>query len=180
MNYKRLEQRRDELNKLSDKVNNNTVYLMEMDCIDHFFECEGYKTYEKILDFAEANKFKRVFDIGCAYGHQSEVFINSKVDYVGINEGKCGYWNGDRYKYMSKYYPFKIEANTNDLAVSVLCLTWNCYLREGNKTLKEQCESLQRDFKSVLLYMPMEMIDFVKGYFKDYKIIDKNLVSFSN
>lgn len=179
MKYERLEQRRKELNKLFDKTN-NTNCLIEMDCIDHFFECESYKTYGKILEFAEAKKIKRVFDIGCAYGHQSEVFINSKVDYVGINEGKCDYWNEDRYKYLSTHYPFKIEANTDDLAVSVLCLTWNCYLYEKDKTLQEQCEALQRDFKNCLLYMASDKIDFVKKYFKDYIVIDKNLVYFSN
>lgn len=175
MKYEKLSQRRDYLNKLTDEVD-DTNALMEMDCIDHFFECEEYKTYGKILRFAENNGFKRVFDIGCAYGHQSEVFINSKVDYIGINEDECDYWNKDRYKYISKHYPFEIKANANDLAVSVLCLTWNCYLYEKDKTLKEQCEALSRDFRNCLLYMQINQLEFVKKYFKNCKIIDKNLV----
>lgn len=155
-------------------------YRSELDCLDNFFECEIYIKYDKILNFAENNGFKRIFDIGCAYGHQSEMFLNSVVEYVGIDEIPCTHWNTEKYKYISKHYPFKIEAHSDDLAVSSLCLTWNCYLYEGNKTLKEQCEVLQRDFKSCLLYMQMDQLDFVKKYFKTYEVIDKDMVYFSN
>ena len=157
-------------------------YAMEEDCISHMFECEGLKTYEKIANFAKENGFSKVFDIGCAIGHQSEVFLQSGLDYVGIEEAPVSeFWNADKFTYISKKYPFKIIAEPNkDLAVSVLCLTWNCYLYEKEKTLQEQCEALQRDFKHCLLYMPKEAVSFVSKYYKGCKNIEGHLYYFFN
>ena len=114
-------------------------------------------------------------------GHQSEVFIDSDIEYIGINDLPVkNYWNSDRYKYITKQYPFKIEAKETDLAVSLLCLTWNCYLYKGEKTLKEQCEALTRDFKNVLLYMQKDKLLFVAKYFKSYEMLHDNFVYFYN
>lgn len=158
----------------------NMEYAMEEDCVTHFYECKGFETYEKILEFAKQNHFEKVYDVGCAYGHQSEIFLDSGVEYVGVNESEIDYWNKDRFKYISNHYPFEIQAGIKDLAVSVLCLTWNCYLYENEKTLQEQCEALQRDFRHCLLYMSKDKIDFVKKYFKNCEVIEGNLVYFSN
>lgn len=179
MIYEKLYKRSKECSALF-KETRDFKYAMEDDCIAHFYECEGYKTYESIRDFAKNHNFKRVFDIGCAYGHQSEVFLNSGVDYVGIEVADCDYWNKDKFKYITAKYPIEIKADEDDLAVSVLCLTWNCYLYEKEKTLTEQCEALQRDFKNCLLYMPKYMIDFVSKYYKNHEIVGENLVYFSN
>lgn len=179
MKYQRIIDRRTQCNNLYDS-NKDVNYLMEMDCIDHFFECEIYKTYESILNFCIANNFKTIYDIGCAYGHQSEVFINSNINYVGINNYKHNYWNKNKYNYISQQYPFKINTRENELAVSVLCLTWNCYLYNGEQTLKEQCEALQRDFNNCLLYISKDKIDYVNKYFKNYRVVDGNLIYFYN
>lgn len=164
---------------------NEVHYAMEEDCISHLFECEGLQTYEKIANFAKSKGLNKVYDIGCACGHQSEVFLLSGLDYVGIEASPItNFWNADKFTYIKGYYPFEIKADSNDLAVSVLCLTWNCYLYEKEKTLQEQCEAqceaLQRDFKQCLLYMPKERVEFVSKYFKGYEQIDKNLYYFYN
>lgn len=179
MRYERLNKRIDELHKLYDETN-NVVYAMEDYCICNFFECEGTRKYETILNFAKENNFKRVFDVGCAFGHQSEVFLNSNIKYIGINDTDFDFWNKDKFEYIVGKYPFEIKANEEDLVVSVLCLTWGCYLYENEKTLREQCEQLQRDFKHCLLYMAKEKIDFVKKYYKNYQILDNNFVYFYN
>lgn len=150
--------------------------LREMYSIDVFFEAKTYETYELFADFCKRNNYKRVFDIGCAFGFQSEIFLNEGIGYVGINDGKLDFWNKEIFEYIVGTYPFKIKADENDLAVSSLCLFWNCYLYEGEKTLKRQCEALTRDFKSCLLYMPIEKLDFVKSFFKKYQIINENIV----
>lgn len=176
--FERLLIERERCSKAYD-IDNNIEHLMKIDCIDHFFECETYIKYQKILDFAKENNLKRVFDIGCAYGHQSEIFLNEPVEYIGINDAKSDYWNKDKFQYITKEYPFMIKANKNDLATSVLCLTWNCYLYKKD-TLYKQCEALSRDFTHCLLYMPKDKINFVKKYFTNYKIIDKSFVYFYN
>ncbi|WP_279146366.1 MULTISPECIES: hypothetical protein [Clostridium] len=179
MRYPRLYTRSKKCIDLYKKTN-DVKYAMEGDCIDSLYECEGFEIYEKILKFAKDNNFKKIYDIGCAYGHQSEVFLNSAVDYVGIEACKFGYWNSDKYHYINQEYPFKINAADNELAVSVLCLTWNCYLYEEEKTLKEQCQALQRDFKHCLLYIVKDKINYMKKYYKNSKIIEKGLIYFSN
>lgn len=154
-------------------------YLMECDSICHFFE-GGHERYEKVSKYCIENGFKRVFDIGCAYGFQSEIFLNNNIDYIGIDVGNLDFWNKDKFQYIVKEYPFEIEANSNDLAISVLCLTWNCYLYEDEITLRNQCEALSRDFKNCLLYMQIDKLNIVKEYFKNYKIIHHNLIAFSS
>lgn len=182
--YERLCNRSTECCNLYDKTK-DVKYLMEDDCIMHFFGAGGMENYEKILEFAKYHGFNRVFDIGAAIGHQSEVFLNSGIDYVGIEECRCdSFWNSDRYNYIVERYPFKIEATEKDLAVSVLCLTWNCYLGKNMDILKEQCEALKRDFKSCLLYAANDNIDFVKKYFSNFEYVNKerigSLVYFGN
>ena len=177
--YEKIVELRKEILDLTEGANDRK-HLMMLDSIDNFFECETYKKYEFILDFCKKNGFNRVFDIGCAYGLQSEIFLNTEVDYVGIDEWNLEFWNNDNFKYIINRYPFKIEAKDDDLAVSSLCLTWNCYLYDGDETLRKQCEALQRDFKQCLLYMQEDKIDFVNQYFKKVKILDGNFVYFTN
>lgn len=183
--YQRLMERRDELSALGTKAykakQDSIEYDMEMDCIDHLFGCEGIQTYEKIALFCKENGIKRAIDIGCAYGHQSEAFLIHGIDYVGVNEGmKLYFWNQEQFRFIAGHYPCLLPVKKDDLGVSVLCLTWNCYLRENEKTLKEQCEALQRDFSHCLLYVTEEAKDYLSQYFNKVEKLEKNLYYFSN
>lgn len=174
--YDRLKNR---LKLLCKKESSENTY--ECYSIEHFFECETYKKYERILEFVEKHNFKRVIDIGCAFGIQSEVFVNSKINYVGIEiERGINFWNKDKYKYIIGKYPFRIDAAKGDIAVSILCLTWNCYLEEKDKTLHKQLETLKHDFKHIILYTNKEKLETIKKYYKNTKKIDKNLYYFYN
>ena len=173
MNYNKLIVRRKQLLELSKqnyKENKDTIkYDMEIDCIDHFFECESYKTYEYIAKHCKEFHIDRVIDIGCAYGHQSEIFLNSKINYIGVNDYNLEFWNYDKYDFIVKEYPFEFntkyfKVEHNDLPISVLCLTWNCYLYYGEETLKKQIEALTRDFKHCYAY----------------RILDNGLIYFFN
>ena len=185
--YKRLKERSYYLlakyKELSSKNEDNKYkkYLIEDDCIGHFFECEGYKTYEDIAKFCKEKGFKRAFDIGCAYGHQSECFIDTDVEYIGIEQTMWGdFWNSDRYNYINGTYPFSIDTLDKDIAVSVLCLTWNCYLSNGEETLKAQLEQLSKDFKHCLLYLAEDKIPKVLEYYKFHSKVKDKLYYFSN
>lgn len=156
----------------------NDISMYQREGLDNFFECETGKTYKTILDVAKEKGANRIFDIGCAYGHQSEVFINSNIDYVGINDSDEEFWNNDKYEYIVGKYPFKLNTNKNDIAVSVLCLTWNCYLIEGEKTLYEQLEQLSNDFDKIILYLPKDKIEYVLKYFPKYEHITDNIYYF--
>jgi hypothetical protein len=162
------------------RKNHEVVYLMEEDCIAHLFECRGIETYEKIAMFCKERGIKRIFDIGCAYGHQSEVFLKEGLEYIGVNDHTATFWNRDKFQYIVNRYPCELPTQKGDLGVSVLCLTWNCYLYEGKKTLTEQCEALQRDFEHCLLYIAPDKVEFVNRYFKKVKKIDEHLYYFSN
>lgn len=146
-----------------------TELMMEMDCIDNLFECKGIETYEQIAEICKENGFDRVFDIGCAYGHQSIIFSEADIWYFGIGNDNVEFYNRSKCSYEIGKYPFQLIHATNNnrsVAVSVLCLTWNCYLYEGDKTLREQLEALQRDFKHVILYMQADKLSEVEKYFK--------------
>ena len=177
-NYNRLEKRLNECFQLYDKSKNNK-YLMEADCIENYIYYDN-KNYKFIHAFAKNYNFKRVIDIGCAMGHQSEDFLGSEIDYLGIDEYSSNFWNSDTFKYIVGRYPFKFKAKEGDLAVSKLCLTWNCYLYEGKKTMHEQLKALSRDFNECLLYIPKENIEIISKYFKNYKLIKDGFVYFYN
>lgn len=174
----RLVNRYNECNELYRKTG-DVKYAMELDCIAHIMETSTIKRYREIVEFAKGGEFKRVFDIGCALGHQSEVFIGSGVKYIGINDSDREFWNADIFDYIVGRYPFKIGTHNHDLAVSILCLTWNCYLYEGEITLREQCEALARDFDHVILYMSEDKIEFVRKYFGRVERLKENLMYFS-
>ena len=179
MKYQRLIDRELELSKLFDEADSD-LHMNEHYSLCSIFECETLKTYEKICEFAKENNFNKVYDIGCAFGHQSEVFFNNNVEYVGVNDHELPFWNKDKYKYIVSHYPFKIATGDSSLAVSVLCLTWNCYLHEGEKTLKQQCEALRRDFRQCLMYMAKDKVGFVSKYFINIKEIENDLYFLSN
>lgn len=157
----------------------NDDFLIERDCLDHFFECETGKIYETIIKVCKEKGYNRVFDIGCAYGHQSECFLNTGVDYIGIDQYECNFWNSDLYEYKVNRYPYKIESTKNDIAISVLCLTWNCYLVEGEKTLREQLQRLKDDFGKAILYIANDKVDIVKEYMANCEKLDTTLYYFS-
>lgn len=176
MKYERLHERLDYLLE-SYSQTKDVLFLMEEDCINHFFECEGFKTYEKIHSFAKEKGFKNIVDIGCAVGHQSEIFVDSEINYIGIDDDWRGeFWNSDRFSYLKMHYPAKIDVPDNSLGVSVLCLGWNCYLYEGDETLEAQAKALSEDFKHCLLYLPYKdkRLDVFKRYFKGFEIIESD------
>ena len=177
--YKRLTDRMLELDKLY-KENYDRQYLHEDYCIAHIFECDSLKNYETIALFCEEHNIERVVDIGCAYGHQSEVFLQTDIDYVGLNDGELNFWNKEHFTYFNGQYPCKLSLQKGDLGVSVLCLTWNCYLYEGKKTLIKQCEALQRDFEHCLIYVQPSHLDILSNYFKHVEHVEGHFYYFSN
>lgn len=151
---------------------------MEIDSIDNVFE--SLFIYEKIALFVKQIGAKRVIDIGCAFGHQSEVFLNEGIHYIGVDEHQIPFWNAQKFDYIVGNYPCPLPVSDGDITVSVFCLTWNCYLHEREKTLKEQCEALQRDFQHCLLYLEKDKVEYVSRYFRNTERIDNKLYYFSN
>jgi hypothetical protein len=179
--YQRLVDRRKKCINLYKKTYEDK-YLREDDSIVHFLGAGGIEHYEFIVDFCNKNNFTCVYDIGAAYGHQSEVFFkNDKhIEYIGIDDGIQGeFWNNEKYTYFENEYPCKLNPKDSDLAVSVLCLGWNCYLYEGNKTLNEQFKALSNDFKQALIYAPRKILPTVKKYFKEIEVISNSRIDTS-
>lgn len=181
--YENLEKRFRELQemyKTAKTREEETEIAMEDDSLCHVIEGLRLGTYEEILHHVQRIEGKRVVDIGCAYGHQSEVFVDSGVSYMGVTDHTGTFFNRDQFEYVVGRYPCELPLQKGDVAVSVLCLTWNCYLLEGEKTLHEQCQALAKDFKDCLLYMPEEAVQTVTQYFSSHEKIGRNLYHFSN
>lgn len=183
--FGRLTDRYKEIRELSRQDQGNDAYLSEMDTLGHFFEAGGVEHYSQIASFCKERNIKRVVDIGCAYGHQSEIFMHEDIDYLGIERGDDDFWNSDKFTYVTGMYPCEIPVNQGDLAVSVLCLGWNCYLHENEVTLRKQCEALRNDFEHCLLYLPKDKVEAFSKHFKRTEFVDSvasssRLVYFSN
>ena len=155
-----------EFKKLSKS--DNIDDMIKFDDLMHQFECESFEIYGEIINIAKENHVNNIYDIGCASGYQSEAFKQENINYIGIEgyfTGK-GYWNDDIFKYIEKPYPFKIDSSENDIAISKLCIGWNCFKFEDNTYLK-QLEALSRDFKTVILYTTEEFINIAHKYFNN-------------
>lgn len=150
--------------------------LRELDCIDHLLECESLRLYNKMIEFAIDKDFKYICDIGCAYGHQSELCRN-RINYIGINEHKLNFYNFNENftQYIAKRYPCSLSEDDreNTIAISILCLGWNCYNYNENN-FDRQFKALSKDFKASLLYVPIEDKKVLKKYFKNVIAIEQN------
>lgn len=132
----RLECRRKEL-----ETEDSDAADMEMYCIDEVMtdiydgrKPETPERYEGILNWydltaeiAEELGVDHVYDIGCAYGHQSVIYEAAGIRYTGIDmydfENPFPDNGAD---YIIRKYPFSIPREDDDLrmAVSHLCLGW--------------------------------------------------------
>lgn len=181
---KQLEEKREYLNNASDILIssgvNATVYDMQADSIDHFFCAGGIENYTFVRDFCLRKKIKKIFDIGCAYGHQSACFEDTEIEYVGVDEYLNSFYNSDKYNYIHDHFPCELPSGSGDLAVSILCLTWNCYAYDGERTIEEQCRSLANQFEHALLYVYPEGVKAMKKYFSNVEPLEGNFYYFYN
>ena len=151
--------------------------LRELDCIDHLIECGSLSGYRKAMNFAIENGYETICDIGCAYGHQSELF-KGELNYIGINDNLVRFYNANEQftRYIVDDYPnrnIKRFIPENTLAVSILCMGWECY-KVRDDEFDRQFKALSEDFAASLLYMPLEREEILQKYYKNIAIIEKN------
>lgn len=142
--------------------------LMEMESLDNALEC-SLENYDFMIDFAIKMGFKRVVDIGCAYGFQSELCRGRGIGYVGINTHELNFYQEISCVYAYQEYPFPIANVENDLAISNLALGWDCYNTEDE--FEDICKHLIEDFKASLLYIPKDREHILKKCFKNVEIV---------
>lgn len=131
---------------------------MEMDCIEHYYEAGGKEDYSMIADICTTLSMEGIIDIGCAYGHQSEVFLKHGLKYHGIDNWCHAFWNSDEsgISYQTGQYPCEITVNKkNMLPVSRLCLGFE--LRDY--------AAIARDFDLILTDAPKEGRQELSKYF---------------
>jgi len=148
-------------------------YILREYCLTHFFEV-SVDNYRYILNYCLKNNIKGIVDIGCAMGYQSELFLNNNIDYIGVDVSSNFFWNNNKFIYIKNKYPFDLSKYKDYLGVSCLCLSWNCYLEEGIKTLEGQFKQLSKDFKRSLIYGQIDNIEYVKKYFKEVNNLNSN------
>lgn len=142
--------------------------LVEMESLDNVLEC-SLENYDFMIDFAIKMGFKRVVDIGCAHGFQSELCRDRGIGYVGINTHESNFYKEISCIYVPQEYPFPIENVYNDLAISNLALGWNCY--QSEKDFEGTCKALGKDFKASLLYIPKDREHILRKCFKNVEIV---------
>lgn len=153
--------------------------LMEIDCIDHLIEAGSLINYDFMIDLAIKKGFKRIVDIGCAYGHQGEL-CEGRIEYIAVDEDLVEFYKmyEDNYNYSVGKYPFYVpfDMYKKDLAVSNLAIGWQCYANEEES--EEQFAALANDFKACLLYLPTEREKLLKKHFKNIEIYKKEKSKF--
>jgi len=156
----------DYLKRTNKKLQNYREELLkELDCLDHVLEC-SLKNYDFMINFAIEKGFDEVVDIGCAYGHQSEL-CEGRIKYIGIDREYVNFYKPSKCFCLIEGYPNNNNSFnhrfTDSLAISNLCVGWNCYVDE--KEALEQFKALKKDFKASLLQLPKEREKLLKKVF---------------
>lgn len=128
------------------------------------------EAYEAIVEVCLQKGMTAVFDIGCAYGHQSALFKHAGISYGGMCEGIRTFYEEPRYSYQVGTYPESLPnldfAHTQRVVgISSLCLLYPCYLTDGEATKQAQLAGLIRDFKEVILCIPNDAITSLNAVF---------------
>ena len=159
-------------NKILEDYRQNL--LRELDSLYHVLEC-SLGNYDFMIDFAIKKGFERIVDIGCAYGHQSEL-CNGRIRYLGINENEVDFYKNGTRKiiYDAEKYPFPNFYNyfKDDLAISNLAIGWNCY--GDDKDHLKHFKALKNDFKACLLYIPKDREELLKKVFENIEIVKQD------
>lgn len=92
---------------------------MEMDSIEHVLGCTG-DFYDFVVQYCKEHNIDSVIDIGCAYGHQAEAFVQANINYEGVNDWDGPLWKKDQITYHIGKFPFELQTNAQ-LAISNLC-----------------------------------------------------------
>lgn len=170
------------MNRLKEEYKRlNNIPILELSdidrykeyCLSYFFEV-SLENYNYFLEYCKNNNIKGVVDIGCCIGYQSELFLNNGIDYIGVDGTTNSFWNEDKANYITKEYPCEIKGYKDYLAISNLCLGWNCYLYNGIETLEGQFKQLAKDFDRSLIYMQKDNIEYIRKYFKEVNNLTGN------
>lgn len=175
MDYTQLNNEFKRLQNLLLSQSGDEITMIKFDNLLTQFECEHLQTYGAVAHYLKQSRCRTVYDIGCAYGYQSEAFLQENINYYGI-EGYFtghGFWNQDHFRYIEKEYPFKISAPEKSAAVSSLCIGWPCY-RYREDIWEEQAKALARDFNRVLLFTTPDFEEILKKYFNHTKYLEFN------
>jgi hypothetical protein len=75
--YPKLHERMIYCRKLAG-IDNNIKYAMKDMSLCYLFDF-GIDIYEHIAEYCYANQINKIYDIGCGFGHQSEIFFKKKI-----------------------------------------------------------------------------------------------------
>ncbi|MFW6028720.1 MAG: hypothetical protein ACOCRO_00555 [Halanaerobiales bacterium] len=153
-------------------------FLQADHSLSHFFQ-SGITTYLEMLNICQENNIVKVYDVGCGYGWQSEIFLRGGVKYTGIEVAKHTYWKENMTEdinYINKEYPFKIDSKSNEAVVSNMCISWNCYLKDSD-TLEKQVNAISRDFNQAILYLSKDRTKYFINEFKCCKVLQDDTFS---
>lgn len=139
----------------------------------------GLDRYKQALSLIEGMGIEKVFDIGCAFGHQSELFRKRGIEYVGVNDGNLNFYNEHLHTYIEGEYPnVVLNTNQHDIAVSILCLTWNVY--GCIETVRKQLKKLSDDFSRVIIYAQNNRVHLFNDYFAKVEDMGGGFIYASN
>lgn len=140
-----------------------------MDSDGHQQVCT-FEIYEELAKYCSLKQFDRVYDIGCTYGYQAYFFNELNIPYVGIERTKMDeslMYRPDWNMYLNRVYPCvlsPLEPTEDSIAVSRLCLGWNCY-KFTDDCWQKTAEWLAKDFKTVLLHCSKDFVPEMEEYF---------------
>ena len=126
-------------------------------CWEEFAEVSA-EVYKKISDLCHKFGIRHVYDIGCAFPFQANLFWYWGIAYTGIDDSKRTVDNANtihRIHTLYGKYPFKIQTDSKSCAISNLCVGYQASSDEVYQQIVEDfpyyCGILNDRSKEMLL-----------------------------
>ena len=141
---------------------------------------ETPQPYVYVYDFCIAKGIELIVDIGCAHGFQSELFLDTPVAYIGVDDGGGRHyrydWNHQDFLYITARYPEVLLGDfvpvnpeaPPPLAVSILAIGW---LHDDRMELLNQIDALSQDFYHCLIHLPEGLPHLFERHFVVEEIV---------
>lgn len=140
----------------------------------HYYCWEGFvevsaEVYKKISDLCHKFGIRHVYDIGCAFPFQANLFWYWGIAYTGIDDSKRTVDNANtihRIHTLYGKYPFKIQTDFKSCAISNLCVGYQANSDKVYQQIVEDfpyyCGVLNGRSKEMLLpYYRVVETDFI-------------------
>jgi hypothetical protein len=161
---------------IKNKLDSHNFTVQELAFPGNFLFYEKY--YFVILrHLLECKRTGTVLDIGCELGIQSELFLHTGFEYIGIEYFKYNYLNQDKCKYINGTYPF-VDVES-EIIISCMSLGYFDFYLKDVKDVRATIYNKLSKAKHLYIIGDQSFVQGLFKYFKSWIILKDKVYYFS-